>query len=228
MLRAASKTLPKASKARAVGSTSARSFASQASTGTKGSRAALLAGTVALAVSAGTYFVAPSAHADAPNFYGNLKDAARALEEDIELETGRLAEGEVDWIRTSVDPEGELISLIWGSNKYVNVKFSNSVQLTYFADTTLSLPTRRRLMPSVRRPLLNGSAALHSGTSLSPKNMLLASMLRETSTSGAKVSLRHPLKMRNGSRLSRSRARFAFSSTTIFFVINVITRTSNP
>jgi hypothetical protein len=81
--------------------------------GTIGSRTVLATGTGGLAATAAYAFGGPT-HADAPNFYGNLKEAMANAEEQIE---GVSASSGVDWLRKAVDPEEELISLVWGSNK---------------------------------------------------------------------------------------------------------------
>jgi hypothetical protein len=84
----------------------------------------LLLGT-ALAAGGLTYtgLSARETYADAPNFYGNLKDAVKTAEEEVE---GALAAGSAntgpDWLKEAVGSE-ELISLAWGSNKSVGSPF---------------------------------------------------------------------------------------------------------
>jgi hypothetical protein len=111
MLRTTTSNALKATRARTL---STRAGAGTKHRGTAGSRTALATGTGALASAVAYSFGAPTAHADAPNFYGNLKDAVTTAEEELE---GAVAPAD-DWLRKSVNPDSELISLVWGSNKY--------------------------------------------------------------------------------------------------------------
>jgi hypothetical protein len=70
----------------------------------------------ALAGGALAYGVPATVYGDAPNVVANIKDAIETIEETA---TGKI-KATTDWLSASTDPaSGTLISLVWGSNKYV-------------------------------------------------------------------------------------------------------------
>jgi hypothetical protein len=89
--------------------------ASTAASKSQVSRNVLLA-SAALGVGALAYGVPATVYGDAPNVVANIKDAIESIEETA---TGKI-KATTDWLSASTDPaSGTLISLVWGSNKYV-------------------------------------------------------------------------------------------------------------